>query len=404
MVGFEEALALVLENSLPGPAEAISLVDAAGRFLAEDVYSTVDSPSLDTSLKDGYAVVSDDISDASQKSPVELEIIGFTAAGDGPGATLSSGFAVRVTTGAVIPQGAQGILAKEFTEEKDGRLICLNNAEPGRNILPAGADIASGRKTSHKGDRAHPALIGLLAAAGVDMVSVYPKPRVCVLATGDEVVLPGRPLAPGQLYASNIMETISWLKQTDLAEVVFFTAPDDLEKIKNTISRALPRADAFITSGGAWQSERDLTAEAFNRLGWREIFRRVRLGPGKATGFGVLENKPVFVLSGGPPSFEAGFLELAMPGIYAMNGSHKAAFPLVTASLEEPLKGHGKWTKVIHASLTADKGILWVKPLLTTSRLISMAGKNALILLPEKETVYEKGDQAPVQILRLEDF
>ncbi|MBW2084809.1 MAG: molybdopterin molybdotransferase MoeA [Deltaproteobacteria bacterium] len=399
MISFQEALTLILENAPLGKIEQVSLFEATGRILAQDVVSRVDSPLLDIALMDGYAVFSEDVASARPDQKVGLSLISFQGAGDLPGQALKPGTAIRVTTGAAIPPGAEAVLAQEFTRKEEGQVWCFNNAEPGLNILPKGTDVKAGEIIAKEGERLHAALVGLLACAGLDRVRVITRPRVAVIATGDEVAAPGRSLRPGQVYASNMVETIGWLKAFGLPEAAFRIVTDKVDEIKSAITETCSEADIFITSGGAWQSERDLMIEVLQDLGWQGIFRQVRLRPGKAAAFGLLENRPFFILSGGPPSYEMAFLELALPGILAMAGWQGPVFPTVTARLEEPIRGQKDWTQALHAKVIFRDGTWRVRPYQTASRLSSMAHKDGIILLPEGQAELSAGEEIAVQLV-----
>ncbi|MEW6262890.1 MAG: molybdopterin molybdotransferase MoeA [Thermodesulfobacteriota bacterium] len=398
LIGYPEALDLILRHMPAGAVESVPLLDTAGRILARDVVSQVDSPTAPSSLKDGYAVHSADLSAAGPDHPVALDLAGFYSAGDRPARPLLPGTAVRVTTGAALPPGADAVLSGEYAQERDGRVICRRDAGPGRNVLPRGADVKAGETIARKGEQLRPALIGLLAAAGLDQAAVAARLRVAVIGTGDEVVLPGRPLAPGQLYASNMVETAAWLEVFG-QDVLTRLAGDRLEDLKEAVFGVRDLADAFITSGGAWGSDRDLVLNLMQNLGWQGLFHRVRLGPGKAAGFGLLFNKPFFILPGGPPSHEAAFLLLALPGLLAMGGRRDPAFPFRRARLTEAVQGQPDWTKVIHARLEFKADHFIAAPIKSISRLKSMAEKNGLVILPEGTGRVDQG--AWVEVLDL---
>ncbi|MBW2092646.1 MAG: molybdopterin molybdotransferase MoeA [Deltaproteobacteria bacterium] len=402
MIGFQEALSLILKNVPQGVSEEVSWLEATGRVLAEDAVAKVDSPLSDVALKDGYAVFSSDVTSARPDREVKLRLLSFKGAGDSPGQALEPGTAIRVTTGAVVPPGAQAVLAQEFTREEQDTVCCLNDAEPGRNILPKGTDVRAGEVVARQGERLSPALVGLLACAGLDHLWVVSRPLVAVIATGDEVVVPGGPLGPGQIYASNMVETVSWLQSFGLPEVSFRVVKDRADEIKAAIEGMSSRVDAFITSGGAWQSERDLVLQVLEDLGWHEIFRHVRLGPGKAVAFGLLQNRPVFILSGGPPSYETAFLELALPGLLAMAGWRGPVFPTLKARLEEAVRGEKGWTQAIHAKVTFKDRHFCVRPYKTASRLSSMARKDGIIIVPEGQAELAAGEEVEVQVISLE--
>ena len=196
-IGFDEALRFVVENVRPSKPETIPLSEGVGFVIAEALQARVSCPSLASSLKDGYAVVSKDVENASDGIPSRLRVIGRMEAGTGDRLSITSGHAVEVTTGAPLPEGADAVLAVEFTHREGDEISCYRDAGPGRNILAAGADAALGEIVAIKGTRLTPPLVGLAAASGVDRVSVFPRPKVSVLATGTEIVGSGPAVAPG---------------------------------------------------------------------------------------------------------------------------------------------------------------------------------------------------------------
>lgn len=399
-IGFKEALGLTLSNISVAGTETLPLDCLTGRVLAEDIVSRVDCPSMSTSLKDGYAVLSQDISRASNQNPITLKVTGSITAGDLPELGVSSGQAIMVTTGAPVPEGASAVLMEEFCRRVDDEIICFNTADPGKNILPKGTDIRKGDTVARKGEKISPPLIGLLASAGLEGAMVYRSPCVAVIATGDEVVAPGDPLPDGKLYASNMMEICSWLSLYGFSFRVEL-ASDRRGEIRRAISKHLPDVDALITSGGAWGSEKDLILRVLEELKWDGVYHRVRMGPGKAIGFGLLEGRPFFCLPGSPPSNEMAFLQLALPGLMVMRGDSPILFPVVRARLMETVRGEKEWTQFIQAHLERQENHLMVKPIKQKSRLQSMARKEALICIPEGCEGLTKGQEVDIQLLGL---
>jgi molybdopterin molybdotransferase len=402
-IGFKEALELTLSHVAPGKTETLPLERLVGSVLAENVAARVDCPSVSASRKDGYAVVSTDLAAASEQNPVSLEIKGNLSAGDRRELKIKSGQAVRVTTGAPLPEGADAVLSEEFCRLEGNHIAAFNTAEAGRNIHQRARDIRTGETVAVKNMRLHPALIGLLAAAGLDAAAVYRPPRVAVIASGDEVVTPGSPLQRGQLYASNMVEICAWLSQFGLPYKMELV-PDCSQTIENTITKHLPDVDAFLTSGGAWGSERDLILAVVEGLKWQAVYHRVRMGPGKPVGFGLLEGKPFFCLPGGPPSNEMAFLQLALPALLKMKGDQPFPFPLASARLEPAVHGRKEWTDFIHASLEKRQNQLIVHPARLKSTLQSMARKEALIIIPEDREEIEAGEIIDIQLLALHTF
>jgi molybdopterin molybdotransferase len=331
---------------------------------------------------------------------VRLKLIGSLGAGDLRSVNIKPGEGVRVTTGALIPGEAAAVVSEEFCRLEGQTLVCLNTAESGRNILRRGTDVQRDEIVAGRGGELTPPLLGLIAAAGHGKVRVHRLPRAAVIATGDEVVAPGEPLPEGKLYASNMIEICSWL---GVHGIPFETAiiGDCREDIRAVIQGRLDRADVFITSGGAWGSEKDLILQVAADMGWKGIYHRVRMGPGKPVGFGLLGSRPFFVLPGGPPSNEMAFLQLALPALMKMKGADPRVFPLAPARLAAAITGERGWTEFIHARLHRTNGELWVSPARLKSRLRSMAEKDALIIIPEDRTEMAAGETVHVQLLRL---
>ncbi|NIP22957.1 MAG: molybdopterin molybdotransferase MoeA, partial [Phycisphaerae bacterium] len=293
---------------------------------------------------------------------------------------------------------ADAVLSEEFCDSTADTITARGVAEAGRNLLKRGTDIQQGEQVAAKGEKLSPPLIGLLASAGSDQAFVYRLPKVAVIASGNEVVAPGEPLSDGKLYASNMVEIGSWLAYYGLSYSAVLVA-DNASEIQSAIASRLSEADVFITSGGAWGSEHDLMLDVVEKMGWQGIYRRVRMGPGKPIGFGLLEQKPFFILPGGPPSNEMAFLQLALPAIMKMKGEAAFSFPVARAQLAETVRGHKDWTQFIHARLKADKHQLMVTPAKLKSRLISMARKDALIIIPEGWEEWIAGEIIDIQLL-----
>jgi len=397
-ISFKEAFDLTLASVAAGKTETLPLDHLNAKILSEDIVSNVDCPSISTSRKDGYAVISADVTRASASNPISLKIVGTLAAGETVDFDISRGQTARITTGAALPESADAVISEEFCRRSEDIILANNTAGSGRNILECGTDIRKGELVARKGEKLSPAMIGLLASAGLHLAPVYRCPKVAVIATGDEVVAPGKPLAEGKLYASNMIELCAWL--TDYRFSYTAELVDDRKAdIQAAITRQLPEADVFVTSGGAWGSERDLIIKVAESLNWQGIYHRVRMGPGKPVGFGLIEKKPIFILPGGPPSNEMAFLQLALPALLKMKGEQTLTLPVARARLSETVRGHKEWTDFIHARLEKDKGQLVVHPAKLKSRLQSMARKEALITIPESRNELAAGEAIDIQLL-----
>ena len=313
-IGFDRAYRLALDHVSMLESEQLPILKAYGRVVAEDIYAAVDSPSIHASTKDGYAVAARDIETATVPKPVTLEVLGHVAAGGLSGQAVSSGKAVRVLTGAPIPEGADAVLADEFVIRQENTVLAIADSPHGKNILSCGADVQKGQKIAEKGLVLTPQLAGLIAAGGIHTLKVVKSPVIGLLATGSEVLLPGSPMAAGKLFASNVVLQEGWFRNLRF-ETILLHAGDDEADIRHAVETMISKSDILITSGGAWKGDRDLTISVLESLGWRKIFHRVRMGPGKAVGMGLLQDKPVFCLPGGPTSNEMAFLMIALPAV-----------------------------------------------------------------------------------------
>jgi molybdopterin molybdotransferase len=400
-IGYREAFNLVCSNLQPVGVEETPLDSCVGRIVSEDLLALMSYPSTDVSLKDGFAVRSEEVAAASIHRQVCLRVIGSVFAGSEFEGEVKRGSAVKICSGAPIPQGLNAVVSGEFCRETSADEVWIfADAEPGRNVLRSGGEIAAGSTIARRGEVLRPGCLGLAAAAGISRVRTYRRPRAALIGVGDEVISPGQHLLPNQLYASNLVTIGAWLTSFGVP-YVWSVVKDNEKAIKTELLKHLPSVDTILTSGGAWGSERDLVVGTLHRLGWREIFHNVRMGPGKGIAFGLLEGKPVFCLPGGPASNEMAFLQIALPGIFRMDGSNRHPLETVSARLTENVRGrHRAWTEFKDATLSFDvEGGYAVSLYENRSRLEAIAYANCLVCIPEGTESLDRGDVIPVQVL-----
>lgn len=397
--GYREAIETVLTTISPLGTDTVFLDDCVDRVAAGHLYAAVNSPSVDASLKDGFAVRSVEIDTASAARPVRLRIIGTAAAGEPCTETVTAGTAVRILTGAKIPHGANAVVAEEFTQAEGEFVTVTNTAEPGRNIFLQGSDVTLGQLVCASGERLTPGLIGILAAAGFGELPVFRNPSVAIIATGDEVVAVGRPLPDGKLYASNMATLNAWCRRYAM-NTTLHVVKDERKQLVRCLSEAVSSSDAILTSGGAWTGDRDLVVHILDEMGWRKYFHRIRIGPGKAVGFGVLAGKPVFILPGGPPSNLMAFLQVALPGLLKLAGHGAPGLPEISVKTDEKIIVRDRdWTQFIFGCFQQGDGHTVFSPLQLKSRLQSIAGATGLICVPEGVLVLPKGATVLAQLL-----
>jgi molybdopterin molybdotransferase len=406
-VGYQEAFELINSSVKTVGVEELPLALSVGRIAAEDIVAAASYPSSDVTLKDGYAIISADIEKASARHPMSLKIIGSVYAGNRNKEVVRRGCTIKVCSGASIPRGAEAVVSEELCEEVSATEVLVKaDAAKGRNILAAGAEVRAGGTIVKKREKLLPGYLGLAAAAGIHRVTVCRRPKAAIIGVGDEVVAPGTNLHPGQLYASNLVTMEAWLASFGISCTASI-AKDNEKSIKEALLKLISKVDVLLTSGGAWGSERDLVIGALDKLGWREIFHHVRLGPGKGIAFGLWRGKPVFCLPGGPASNEMAFLQLALPGLLRMAGDYTPPLQTVAAKLVENVKGrHPAWTEFKDAVLSRNaRGNYSVRLYKHRSRLQAIASANSLICIPEGVSSLTSGAVIPVQVLapRLKD-
>ena len=286
----------MLEPLLP---VEVPLDKALGLVCAEDVYAVHNCPTVDSSLKDGFAVVSSDIADASPSNPVTLAVTGSLTAGDDKeGLHVTTGTAVRIMTGTAVPQGATSVLASEFAQVADGVVTITADSRLGLNILRKGSDIVQHQRVLAKGDVLGTAHLGLLAAAGLKDVLYSPLPRIAIAATGSELVWPGDPLPEGKVAASNMVMAAAELQALGITASTVLLH-DNLDNLHDHFPHIVPQVDMLITCGGVLGGDKDITLRAMEQIGMVKIFHRVRIGPGKGACLGRVGKTIVFNLPRG---------------------------------------------------------------------------------------------------------
>jgi len=396
MISFKDAYQRTLQNISPLEAEGVDVVQAVGRILEEDLFALVDSPTVHVSLKDGYAIQSGDISTASPSHPISLKLLGTISAGNHWEGEVTQGTALRILSGAPIPPGAQAVLSEEFASDDGQTVTATNHSEPGRNILHKASDIQKGQLLESSGTQLSPTLVGLIAAAGHQHVNVYRKPKVAIIATGDEVIAPGEPLSEGKVYASNLVTLRAWCDQFGMKTSTSIVV-DQRDSLRLELVQQIASHDAILTSGGAWKGDRDLIVGVLDELGWQKIYHRVRIGPGKAIAFGKYQEKPIFCLPGGPPSNHMAFLQLALPGLQRLGGLQEPGLVKMTAQLDETVRGMKSWTQFIHGELEVSQKGTTFHPIKPKSRLQMMAQTSGIMMIPEGIETITRGTMVLVQ-------
>ena len=300
---FDDALELVMNEATPiARSEAVPLIAADGRVAARDVTAAVDVPSFDRAAMDGYAVVAGDTFGAGTHAPRRLTCVGTLFTGQAPSRAIVSGECIEIATGAPMPPGADAVVMVEETErDRDGTTMrVLTPVYPGQHVGRRGADITAGQTVIAREQVLNPSRIGALAATGVTTVEVYARPSVAILSTGNEIVEPGQPLQPGQIYDINRFTLETIIGRHGATAVPLPVAADTIDDLSAALQSA-SRHDVVVFSGGSSVGERDLILDALRREG-DVLFHGVAVKPGKPTVFGRISSRPVFGMPGYPTS------------------------------------------------------------------------------------------------------
>ncbi len=385
--------------------EEIDLADAYGRVLAADVVSDMDVAPFDNTAMDGFAVIADDLADASPDHPVTLRVVAHEGAGDVFRGPLASGTTVRIMTGAPIPEGCDAVVKYE---EVRGGLARGDDAtftapaKPGANIRRAGEEFRAGDVVLRAGERVNPYAMGMLASAGATRVTVVRQPVVAVFAIGSELVDPGVRPTPGKIRNSNTMCVAGLVRDAGARVRVYPTVADDRDAIRAQVAQALADCDAVVTAGGASKGDFDFINGVIAELG-TVVFDYVNMRPGKRQTMGVVDGKPVYGLSGNPAAAAVGFELLVRPALNVMAGVGEAGRPTVRARLSRDVRKKETRRFYERGLVARDERGEWVATPFrgqSSALLGALQRCNALIVIPEESLGMQAGDE--VTCLRLD--
>jgi molybdopterin molybdotransferase len=403
MLSVEQALEQILEAFHPLESERVNIIEALGRVLAQDIHADVDIPPHSNSSMDGYAVLAADTAGASQDAPARLRVLEDLAAGYVTETEVTSGTAIRIMTGAPIPPGADAVVKVEDAaslKASEGEWADIFAQAPqGQYIRPAGEDVCQGTLVLPQGTVVRPQEIGMLATLGQRQVPVFRRPRVAILATGDEVVEIDAPLEPGKIRNANSYSNAAQVVKCGGIPVMLGIARDQVQELTDKIRAGLAQGvDLFLTSGGVSVGDFDVVKDVLAAEG--EIgFWRVRMKPGKPLAFGRIGDVPVLGLPGNPVSVMVSFEMFVRPALLKMQGVTNWERPTVEATLMDEVKHKDdrrhfvrvrfEWQEgAYHAYLTGGQG---------SGILSSMVKANGFAILPEEWTHAPVG--ARVQVI-----
>jgi molybdopterin molybdotransferase len=405
VISVEEALDKVLSYVNVLEAEEKPVLECLGQVLDEDIHSLIDIPPLDNSAMDGYAVKADDAAGASPSSPVTLAVIGEAKAGAVSKQEVTAHAAIRIMTGAPLPAGADSVVQFEHTDEEQRgerpprQIGIMQPVSRGQNVRRAGEDIARDDLVLAKGTALRPAEIGVIASLGKERVRVIRRPVVAILATGDELVEVGQPLAEGQIYNSNSYSTAALVLRYGGIPRVLGIATDSAADIEDKIRQALS-ADMLLTSGGVSMGDYDFVKEVLAEQG-EVSFWTVRMKPGKPLAFGNIKGVPHLGLPGNPVSVMITFELFARPAIHKMMGKKNLSKPAIEATLEGSVKNTDGRRIFARAAVRreGERYLARITGPQGSGILTSMSQANGLVIVPEDAEGVNDGDTVKVLML-----
>ena len=396
LVPVEEHLADILAVTRPLTPVQLGLEEAEGGVLAEDAVALRPLPSFDNAGMDGYAVHAGDVADAAPGAPVILPVADEIPAGDTRILTVAPGTSARIMTGALMPAGADAVVPVEWTDGGVKRVAISQPAPAGHAIRPLGGDLAEGDVMVAAGALLGPTQVGLLAAGGHGTALVRPRPRVAVIATGNELTDPGSPLALGQIWESNGYMLAAAARQAG-GRGRRHRVKDDPVAVVTALEELSASADLLITTGGvSMGGEHDVVKAALATFAVK--FRRVALQPGMPQGFGLigLGGTPVFTLPGNPVSAYVSFLLFVRPAMQALQGLAPAPLPTTRAILAGPVRSPEGRRSYLRGVLDPTAGTVIPLTGQGSHELGALARADVLIVVPEQVVGLEEGEPADV--------
>lgn len=386
---------------VPPGVEVVSIGDALGRVLAEDVYSPSDVPPFDRSEVDGYAVVSTSLEDAREDRPVTLKVVGAVRIGCKPDVEVREGEAAEIDTGAVIPRGADAVVMVEYTKRRNDEVIVYRSVAPGENIARAGSDVVKGEVLVRAGRRLGHLEIGALAAAGIDRVKVFKRPRVCVASVGSELRPPGQDLELGEIYDTTTYALKAALSEIGADAVVLGILPDDYDKIKETLSKAMKECDVVITVGGTSAGVGDLTYRVMDSLGEPGvIIHGLKIKPGKPTIFAVVNNRLLIGLPGFPLSALMVYHTVVTPILAKLTGGVEKKKRTVRARLVSRIvSARGKVTLVPVTLRSSARGLIAYPTRPRSGSVTALLRTDGVVEVPENMLVVPENTEVEVTLI-----
>ncbi|WP_017754591.1 molybdopterin molybdotransferase MoeA [Calidifontibacillus oryziterrae] len=407
-IAVSEAVKRVMKYAKQGSIEYVSINDCDQRYLGEPVKASHDVPPFDRAPYDGYAIRAEDSANASQKNPIEFEVIEEIGAGHISKKEVGPFQAIRIMTGALMPKSCNAVVMLELAKdiEKDGKpyMVLKRRHKPGENVSYQGSETKEGEILVEQGRVINPGIKALLATFGYAKVPVVKKPIVGLYATGTELLDVDEQMEPGKIRNSNSYMIAAQIKRVGANAKYYGKLKDDFDTCYNAVKSALDEVDMLITTGGVSVGDYDYMPEIYKKLGAEILFNKITMRPGSVTTVAQYNGKLLFGLSGNPSACFVGFELYARPIIRSWYMSSTPHLQKVTATLDADFPKANPFTRFVRSKLVYRAGKLYVEPsgLDKSNVVTSLVDADSLMILPGGTRGFEKGDE--VEVLLMEDL
>lgn len=399
-ISYDQALSILLSRiKTSTQTETLPLEDSLGRIMAEDFYAPFDQPPFPRSPLDGYALRSEDIAGASPDAPVKLEVIDEVMAGHFTDAVVTPGTAVRIMTGAPVPDGADCVIGQEDTDYGEEQVSVYYSLSAHQNVCPQGEDFSRGDLLLEKGTVISPSSMGVLASGGAAMVKVAARPRVLLLSTGDELLLPGDAMRKGGIYDSNLFLLRSELESWGAGIALACQVNDEPEKAAELCREYAGKVDLIVSTGGVSVGKKDIMHDVFRMLDIERLFWRVAVKPGMPVMAGMLQGTPVLALSGNPfGSFVTSQLFIP-PVLSRLSGDPRLVLEWHEAVLQNEYRKKSPVRRFLRSKFEDGK-VTIVDKVNGNGTLSSLCRCNCLIDIPGGSEGLSPGDKVSVLMIK----
>jgi len=383
-ISLEEAQSLLIGAAYPVKENSVTLLESVGRILSRDILAPQDLPVFDKSPLDGYALKAEDTKNATVSDPAVLDVIEEIRAGYRAQKSIDTRTAIKLMTGAPVPDGADVVIKYEDVERTGNQVKIFSPLEAGKNIVRAGEDLSGGEVAATRGSMVNPPLIGLLAALGIIEVPVFNKVKIAIVSTGDELLDPSQELRPGKIYNSNLHSLAAAGFELGTQPVIMGIVPDQKDATVAIINDGLKKADIVITTGGVSVGDYDLVPDALGQVGAETIFKGVSIKPGSPVMAARKNKKLIICLSGNPAAALVSFELIAVPAIKKMMGMNRCLPVMTRVILAEDFNKESPQRRFLRGRLYLDKEKPYVRLTGAQSNgiLTSMVQCNVLVDIP----------------------